>query len=576
LPYQKTFAALALVVWPAVAIADSSKLAKDLRDLDPAAQVDVIVQFAHPVGQHEHLRVAKRGRRLKSELAIIAAGSYTVPASSLSDLSDDPEVIYISPDRPVGGLLDYTGPTVGATYAQQNSFNGTGIGVAIIDSGITLSKDLQDSKGSSRVVYSQSFVSGVSNTTDQYGHGTHVAGIVAGNGAASTGTGFLKTFLGIAPSAKLINLRVLDGNGKGTDSAVISAIDRAIQLKNQYNIRVINLSLGRPVFESYTLDPLCQAVERAWNAGIVVVVAAGNDGRNQSQNTNGYGTINAPGNDPLVITVGAMKHMNSASRSDDLIASYSSKGPTLIDHIVKPDLVAPGNRLISLQSSKSLTANNPSTNGILYSYYETTSSKAYSADYYRLSGTSMATAVVSGAAAVLLNKDSTLSPETVKARLMKTSTKTFPSYSTAVDPSTNIQYVSQYDMFTVGAGYIDIQAALNSADFVAAGSTAASPSAVFNSGTNTVTVVNTNSSLWGTAAIWGTAAVWGSAAVWGTSVWVDGAAAVWGTSAIWGSAAVWGTSTLQGNAAVWGTAAIWGTGSTDATEALNQLVAGEN
>jgi len=497
LHYQKTLAALALVVCPAVGIADSSKLAKDLQAIDPATQVDVIVQFAHPLDQRHHARVAKRGGLLKTELSIIAGASYTVPVSALSDLADDPDVIYISPDRTLGPLLDITEPTVGATYAQQNGLNGTGVGVAIIDSGITLSKDLQNTGSStSRVVYSQSFVSGVSNTTDQYGHGTHVAGIVAGNGAASTGSQFFKTFLGIAPNANLINLRVLDSNGKGTDSAVISAINRAIQLKNQYNIRVINLSLGRPVFESYTLDPLCQAVESAWKAGIVVVVAAGNDGRNQSQNTNGYATIMAPGNDPLVITVGAMKHMNTVSRSDDLIASYSSKGPTLIDHIVKPDLVAPGNRLISLQASKSLTSNGSSTNRILYSYYQTTSSKSYSADYYRLSGTSMATPVVSGAAALMLNKDWTLTPETIKARLMKTSTKTFPSYSTAVDPNTNTQYVSQYDMFTVGAGYIDIQAALNNTDFVAAGSTAASPTAVFNSQTNTVTVVDTNTSIW--------------------------------------------------------------------------------
>src|SRR5262249_14280505 len=146
-------------------------------------------------------------------------------------------------------------------------------------------------------------------------------------------------------------LRVLDKNGNGTESAVINAIQQAINLKSKYNIRVINLSLGRPVFESYTLDPLCQAVEQAWKASIVVVVAAGNQGRNNSAGTNGYATITAPGNDPYVITVGAMKTMGTPSRSDDLIASYSSKGPTLYDHVVKPDLVAPGNRLVSLYTA---------------------------------------------------------------------------------------------------------------------------------------------------------------------------------------------------------------------------------
>ena len=106
---------------------------------------------------------------------------------------------------------------------------------------------------------------------------------------------------------------MLDRNGAGTDSMVIAAIQRAIALKSTYNIQIINLSLGRPVMESYTLDPLCQAVEQAWKAGIVVVVAAGNEGRNNSKGTNGYGTITAPGNDPYVITVGAMKDVKTLS-----------------------------------------------------------------------------------------------------------------------------------------------------------------------------------------------------------------------------------------------------------------------
>ena len=161
--------------------------------------------------------------------------------------------------------------------------------------------------------------------------------------------------MGIADNANLINLRVLDQNGAGRDSAVIAAIQKAISLKSKYNIRVINLSLGRPVYESYKLDPLCQAVEAAWKAGIVVVVAAGNEGRNDSAHTDGYGTIAAPGNDPYAITVGAMKPMGTPTRADDLIASYSSKGPTLIDHIVKPDIVAPGNMMISVLASSSAT-----------------------------------------------------------------------------------------------------------------------------------------------------------------------------------------------------------------------------
>jgi serine protease AprX len=172
-----------------------------------------------------------------------------------------------------------------------------------------------------------------------------VAGIAAGDGAASGGI-----YRGVAPGAHLIDLRILDANGMSSDSVAIAAIDRAIALKNQYNIRVINLSIGRPIFESHTLDPLCAAVTAAWKKGIVVVVAAGNLGRN------GYATITSPGNDPYAITVGAMKTEGSPQRSDDLIASYSSKGPTWIDFEVKPDIVAPGNLVHSLLAPGSTLA----------------------------------------------------------------------------------------------------------------------------------------------------------------------------------------------------------------------------
>jgi len=418
-------AGCALALLPALVQARSPKLSKDLDANGGRSTVDVVVQFSRPLQAKDHERIGARGGRLNVELPIIHGAAYTIPSGALEDLAADPDVAYISPDRHVIALLDYTDATVGSDIAQKNGWDGTGVGIAVIDSGINSVRDLQDQSSSSttRIVYNQSFISGTTSTTDQYGHGTHVAGIIAGNAASSTGSGYTRSFYGIAPHANLINLRVLDGNGVGTDSAVVAAIDRAIKLKNQYNIRVINLSLGRPVFESYTIDPLCQAVERAWQAGIVVVVAAGNEGRNRSQGTDGYATITAPANDPLVITVGAMKHMSSNSRSDDLIASYSSKGPTLIDHVVKPDIVAPGNRLISLQASKSLTSSKSSTNRILYSYYQKTTSKSYSADYYRLSGTSMAAPVISGAAALMLHSDWTLSNETIKARLMKTATK---------------------------------------------------------------------------------------------------------------------------------------------------------
>jgi serine protease AprX len=259
-----------------------------------------------------------------------------------------------------------------------------------------------------------------------------------------------------------------------------------------------------------------------------------------------------------------------------MIASYSSKGPTLIDHVVKPDIVAPGNRIISLETSKSAILAGSGVNLIPWSYYQNPANKGNSPDYYRLSGTSMAAPMVSGAAALMLQKDASLTPETIKARLMKTSVKSFPVSSTAIDPVSGIRYNSQYDIFTIGTGYLDVWSALNSSDSVPAGSTAASPVAVFNSSTNTVTVVNANTAVWGTHAVWGTTDVWGTTAVWGSSLFVDGLAAVWGTSALWGSTAVWGSSGTPGNATVWDTHAVWGTTTSNTGEAMPLLINGEN
>ena len=200
------------------------------------------------------------------------------------------------------------------------------------------------------------------------------------------------TIRGIAPNVKIINFHALGPQGQGTDSSVIKAINKAIALKSQYNIRVMNLSLGRPVYESYVLDPLCQAVEAAWKAGIVVVVAAGNDGRTNYSVLNGYGTITAPGNDPSVITVGRDEYQGysgSVRRRDDF--SIAPKGPSAIDHVVKPDLVAPGNRVVSLQTGGYLQKNYPG-NRPAVSYYQTGTSGSVSGKYFVLSGTSMATA----------------------------------------------------------------------------------------------------------------------------------------------------------------------------------------
>lgn len=419
-----------------------SKVSSDLAS-QTTSYMRVVIQWTQPTGCVTKNDVANYGGTVVNEFTAVNAGLYVLPSSSLSELASDPLVVYASPDRPVSSKLDNTAAAMKLSSAWSSKYKGTNVGVAVIDSGMNPDPNLTVQSGPSapRIVYTQDFVTltppGPGQPplgADLYGHGQHIAGIIAANGATSNCLTCTRTFLGMAPEANLIDLRVLDQNGQGMDSDIILALDTAIQLKETYNIRVINLSLGRPVFESYRLDPLCQAVEAAWKAGIVVVVSAGNDGRDNSHGNEGYGTISAPANDPFVITVGSMKTEGTPTRTDDLIASYSSKGPTQVDHIVKPDVVAPGNLVVSLLvKGSTLQTENPG-NGVAVSYYQTltgpaahqpqtpqagtTQNVAYSPHYFVLSGTSMAAGAVSGVVADLISAKSTLTPDQIKAILM--------------------------------------------------------------------------------------------------------------------------------------------------------------
>src|ERR1700739_2379501 len=356
---MKKLVLLFLIVSVTLAYADDSKISPELRNQPATQQTQVIVQYAPGtqvncsglLGLVDCLvnDILKLGGTILSQIPIVNGVVALLDGNGIQTLSNQSNAVYISADRPLKPTLSNAASAINAEFAWQSNYTGAGIGIALIDSGVISHPDLNlGLVPTSRVVYQQSFVPGNSSASDQYGHGTHIAGLIAGDGLSSTGPLYSQTFQGVAPSANIINLRVLDQNGAGTDSTVIAAINQAIQLKTLFNIRVINLSLGRAIYETYTLDPLCQAVEKAWKAGIVVVVAAGNNGRYQQ--TNGYGTVTSPGNDPYVITVGSMKPMGTPTRVDDLIASYSSKGPTAVDAVVKPDIVAPGNLLTSLEA----------------------------------------------------------------------------------------------------------------------------------------------------------------------------------------------------------------------------------
>jgi serine protease AprX len=532
------------------------KLSADLVTADLQTQRAVIVQWKHVPSEAHHQKVLTRGGALRRRFASMSSAAYSLPASALNNLANDPEVAFIAPDRPVRAKLDYTTIAVGAPVAWLMNFTGAGIGVAVIDSGLNPNADFNSK---ARIVYSEDFTGKInqngnvldpSNAPDNYGHGEHVAGILAGNGTNSTCSGCSRMIRGVAPGVNIVNLRALDENGGGTDSSVIAAIDRAIALAPAYNIRVMNLSLGRPVYESYKDDPLCQAVEQAWKAGIVVVVAAGNDGRDNTFGTNGYGSISAPGNDPWVITVGAMKAGGTYSRTDDLVASYSSKGPTLIDAIVKPDIVAPGNQVVSLLAStkSTLALQNPG-NITARSYYMRYASWRPGNTFFLLSGTSMATPVVSGAAAVLLQANPAMTPDQVKARLMLTAYKTFPASSIATDPNTGESFLSYYDPFTVGAGYLDIAAALG--DKSLAQGTALSPAAAYDRSSATVGMVPDPGSVWNLNTVWGVQSVYDMRTVWGVNT-IDASRTVWGVNTVWGVGTVWGVNAIDSNRTVWG------------------------
>lgn len=564
-----------LFTMPVALLADNSKISPDLQDSTSTAKVQVVIQYVPGtqvtcsglLGLLGCLvnDILKVGGTLLGQLPLVNGVVALVDHNGIISLSNQSNVAYISKDRTLTPFLSNAAAAVNAPAAWNSNYTGKGIGVALIDSGVNAHPDFYTISllPSSRIVYNQSFVPGDSSTNDAYGHGTHIAGLIAGDGLSSTGFVFSHSFTGIAPNANVVNLRVLDANGTASDSTVIAAIDKAISLKSRYNIRVINLSLGRAVFESYKLDPLCQAVEKAWKNGIVVIVAAGNSGRYLP--TGGYATVTSPGNDPYVLTVGSMKPMGTPARTDDLIASYSSKGPSVVDHIVKPDLVAPGNLLISTETANTALYMNEPENQVPYSYYIYGGSSSPSKSYFTLSGTSMATGVVSGVVADLLQARPTMTPDQVKARLMKTAYKTFPSTSSVYDATTGTTYTSQYDVFTVGAGYVDLAAALASNDL--ATGTAISPTAVYDSKTGNVYMTSDKSSIWGSSATWSGPAIWGgsqftggSSVMWGAST-TGGSSVMWGATGLWGSSVMWGAGTSSGFSAVWGNSVMWGAGS---------------
>jgi serine protease AprX len=277
------------------------------------------------------------------------------------------------------------------------------VGVAVIDTGIAGDvPDFQTPRGS-RVIASAVTNPCARDANDHYGHGTHVAGLIAGNSLLYPPAHWAHgKYMGVAPRANLVSVKVSDDDGNTTVLDVIYGIQFAVDRKADFNIRVINLSLSSTVAESYRTDPLDAAVESAWFSGLVVVTAAGNEGAVND------GVTFAPANDPWAITAGAVDDRGTFTRLDDVLASWSSRGLTQ-DGVRKPEVLAPGARLVSTLAPNS-------------DFARLCPECIVDGKYFRAGGTSMSAAVVSGAAALLLEDHPTWTPAQSRARSPRRST----------------------------------------------------------------------------------------------------------------------------------------------------------
>jgi serine protease AprX len=473
------------------------------------------------------------GRRLE----LINAWTVELPAGAVPALAKHPLVARVSPDRDVVATMERTSATIGAARVHDAlGYDGAGVGVAIIDSGVTpWHDDLASGDGGQRVLQFVDFVRDRPRPYDDYGHGTHVAGVIAGNGFDSSGA---RT--GIAPRAHLMVLKVLDEEGNGRISDVIAAFDYILKKGAGLNIRVVNLSVATRVDESYDTDPLTVAARKLVDAGIVVVAAAGNLGRTEDGH-DAYGGITAPGNAPWVLTVGASNHMGSIARSDDVVADFSSRGPAPIDYVAKPDVVAPGVGIESLSAEDSTFYRS------LTPYLLSGTVATGYLPYLSLSGTSMASPVVTGTIALMLQANPSLTPNAVKAILQ---------YSAEVD--------RRHDPLTQGAGFLNASGAVELARTLA-----------------TSTTANGNPS-WSRHIIWGNQLVRGdvfsTSGAWATGVtWGDAARTIGGDSTrnvVWGKRCGggdclerWTIAAAYDQSVVWGThvdeSVVWGTASSD-------------
>jgi len=363
-------------------------------DPDLAGGDYALVQVAHGTAGAIAAKATASGATDVTGLDTLDLVTARLSAEALRSLQNDPRVSYLAADAVVKASGEENhfergrarpSPGVQVVDAAQawTGATGRGVTVALMDTGIAQHPDLEGS-----VVARVDFVNDGATLLDPSGHGTFVAGLIAAHG---------RTFSGVAPDAKLVSLRVLDQNGKGTMHAVLAAFDWLLRNRTAMHIKVLNLSFGAPQRSSYHRELLAGVVESAWFAGITVVAAAGNDGP-------APGTVAMPGADPFVITVGSFADQGTVALNDDRESFFSSRGPTR-DGFAKPDLLAPGEHIVSLRvpgTAMDREAANVVPTG----------------PYARLTGTSASTAMAAGAAADVLEAHRTYGPTQVKGALV--------------------------------------------------------------------------------------------------------------------------------------------------------------
>jgi len=397
---------MAMLAWPVATLSAQTATAATRIGSSVGNPTVAVIVRARP-GQRQQAADAVRsaGGRIGRDLPIVEGFTARLPAAAAQRLGADRAVQAVTPDTvvrfssitpgggPLGLASNYPAST-GASVVWSKADRGDQVTVAVIDTGIAPVSDL-----AGRLIAGPDFSGEHDSTVDSYGHGTVMAGIIAGDGAGSAADPG-GAYVGMAPDAKVLAVKVAGRDGATDVSTVLAAMQWVGSHADQYGIRAVNLSWGTTSTQSPAVDPLNFAVERLWHMGVVVVAAAGNQGPTAS-------TITKPGDDPLVITAGAYDDRLDAGQSNDVIPAWSSRGPTA-SGLAKPDLVAPGRTIVSTRSPGS--------------FVDTTYPEArIGAAYIRGSGTSQATAVVSGAVALMLSRRGWLTPDQVKYALTSTS-----------------------------------------------------------------------------------------------------------------------------------------------------------